>query len=119
LLLLEILADAGAPLHEMIAGVQKQFGPTHYVRNDLRLRHPVAKTEMVARLCDDVPATIGGSAVRQVQSLDGVKYLMDDDGWLLIRPSGTEPVLRVYAESRSMEGVEALLSYGQLVAAKV
>jgi alpha-D-glucose phosphate-specific phosphoglucomutase len=119
LLLLEILADAGVPLHEMIADVQRQFGPTHYVRNDLRLRHPVAKAEMVARLCDDAPASIGALAVKEVQSLDGVKYLMDDDGWLLIRPSGTEPVLRVYAESRSMEGVEALLSYGQAVAAEV
>ncbi len=119
LLLLEIMAKAGAPLHEMIADIQEQVGPTCYARNDLRLRHPVAKSEMVTRLCDDAPASIGGLAVKQVQSLDGVKYLMDDDGWLLIRPSGTEPVLRVYAESRSMEGVEALLGYGETVAAKV
>lgn len=119
LLLLEIMAEAGAPLHEMIADIQKQVGPTCYVRRDLRLRHPVAKSEMVARLCDDAPASIGALAVKQVQSLDGVKYLMDDDGWLLVRPSGTEPVLRVYAESRSMEGVKALLGYGESVAAKV
>jgi alpha-D-glucose phosphate-specific phosphoglucomutase len=119
LLLLEIMAEAGAPLHEMIADVQKQVGPTCYVRNDLRLRHPIAKSEMVSRLSEEAPASIGGLAVKQVQSLDGVKYLMDDDGWLLIRPSGTEPVLRVYAESRSMEGVKALLSYGEAVAAKV
>jgi alpha-D-glucose phosphate-specific phosphoglucomutase len=119
LLLLEIMAEADAPLHEMIADVQKQVGPTCYVRNDLRLRHPVAKSEMVSRLSEEAPANIGALAVKQVQLLDGIKYLMDDDGWLLIRPSGTEPVLRVYAESRSMEGVKALLSYGEVVASKV
>jgi phosphomannomutase len=41
---------------------------------------------------------------------------MKDDSWLLIRPSGTEPVLRVYAEARSLEMLEALLGYGQEVA---
>lgn len=119
LLLLEIMAQAGAPLHEMIADIQKQVGPTCYERSDLRLRYPVAKSEMVARLCDDAPANIGGLAVKKVQSLDGVKYLMDDESWLLIRPSGTEPVLRVYVESPTMEGVKALLDYGEAVAAEV
>ena len=46
-----------------------------------------------------------------------MKYLLADDSWLLIRPSGTEPVLRVYAEGRSKEMVQALLQYGQEVAA--
>lgn len=119
LLLLEVVAQAGVPLHEMIADIQKQAGPTCYVRRDLRLRHPVAKAEMVARLCDEAPATIGGMIVKEVQSLDGVKYLMDDDSWLLIRPSGTEPVLRVYAESATGEATDALIGYGESVAAAV
>jgi phosphomannomutase len=45
-----------------------------------------------------------------------VKYLLEDDSWLLIRPSGTEPVLRVYAEARELAMVEALLSHGRAVA---
>ena len=52
-------------------------------------------------------------------SLDGVKYLMADESWLLIRPSGTEPVLRVYAEGRSLEMVKALLEFGEEVANSV
>ena len=60
---------------------------------------------------------IAGVAVERVQSNDGVKYLMADGGWLLIRPSGTEPVLRVYAEAPEIKMVEALLAYGQSVAA--
>jgi len=51
--------------------------------------------------------------------MDGVKYIFADDSWLLIRPSGTEPVLRVYAEGRSEEMVKELLKYGEAVAASV
>nr|MCU0509871.1 phosphoglucomutase/phosphomannomutase family protein [Anaerolineae bacterium] len=47
---------------------------------------------------------------------DGVKYVLEDDSWLLIRPSGTEPVLRVYAEAHSDERVAALLAEGRKLA---
>jgi phosphomannomutase len=55
--------------------------------------------------------------VIEVQSLDGVKFILEDDSWLLIRPSGTEPVLRVYAEGRTPEMVQDLLKFGEQVAA--
>jgi alpha-D-glucose phosphate-specific phosphoglucomutase len=117
LLLLEIMADAKVPLHELIADIQQVAGPACYQRMDLRLRHPVVKSEMVARLVDGAPSDIGGLAVGKVDSLDGVKYCLEDDSWLLIRPSGTEPVLRVYAEAPTSEGVKALLGFGEEVAA--
>ncbi|HZY41130.1 MAG TPA: phosphoglucomutase/phosphomannomutase family protein, partial [Anaerolineae bacterium] len=118
LLLLEIVAQAGAPLRELIADLQQTYGPYHYARKDLPLARPVAKKEMVARLTDGAPQSIDGAQVVEVRALDGVKYLMSDDSWLLIRPSGTEPVLRVYAESPTREMVDALLAYGQAVAAQ-
>ena len=116
LLLLEIIATAKAPLHELVAGLQADVGPTCYARRDMPLRRPVAKEEMVARLTGDVPKSLGGQGVTEVQTIDGVKYLLVDDSWLLIRPSGTEPVLRVYAEAREREMVDALLAYGERVA---
>lgn len=119
LLLLEIMADAGVPLHELVDDIQRTVGPVRYARADLRLRHPVVKEQMVRGLVDGAPSSIGGTAVEAVDTLDGVKYRMADDGWLLIRPSGTEPVLRVYAEASSDEGVKALLRFGQEVAASV
>jgi phosphomannomutase len=119
LLLLEVIADAGAPLHELIADIQGEAGPAFYARTDLRLRHPVVKREMVARLADGAPPSIGGTAIQEVNRLDGVKYSLADDSWLLIRPSGTEPVLRVYAEAPDNDGLEVLLGYGQQVAASV
>lgn len=117
LLLLEMVAAAGAPLEEMVQDVLRQFGPAYYARKDLRLARPVAKKEMVRRLTESAPSAIGGLSVAKVEAMDGVKYILADDSWLLIRPSGTEPVLRVYAEGRDEPAVTALLQYGQTVAA--
>ncbi|MDW8326887.1 MAG: phosphoglucomutase/phosphomannomutase family protein, partial [Anaerolineales bacterium] len=116
LLLLEIVAESGTTLEELVAQLLRDYGPAQYARKDLRLTRPVAKKEMVRRLTESAPASIAGLKVAAVENLDGVKYVMDDDSWLLIRPSGTEPVLRVYAEARSDEAVAALLAYGQQVA---
>jgi alpha-D-glucose phosphate-specific phosphoglucomutase len=116
LLLLEIVSAAGVPLDELVSGLQADVGPAHYTRCDIQLRRPVAKAEMVKRLVEDVPSSFGGQQVVEVETLDGVKYLLADDSWLLIRPSGTEPVLRVYAEARDEAMVDVLLTYGQQVA---
>jgi phosphomannomutase len=116
LLLVEMVAATKATLAELVDDLLKEAGPSHYARNDLRLAHPVSKSKMVERLAADAPASIGGVALQSVNTLDGVKYLLADDSWLLIRPSGTEPVLRVYAEAREPGMVEALLAHGRSVA---
>jgi phosphomannomutase len=117
MLLLEIMAAAKAPLHELIEDLQRQGGPACYARRDIPLQRPVPKAEMVARLQEGAPASLAGESVVEVCTLDGFKYLLADESWLLIRPSGTEPVLRVYAEGRSNEEVAALLAFGEEVAA--
>ncbi len=117
MLLIEIMAAAKVPLHELIEDIQREVGPACYARRDIPLQRPVPKKEIVARLTEQAPAELAGQSVVELSPLDGVKYILADDAWLLIRPSGTEPVLRVYAEGRSPEEVEALLSYGEEVAA--
>jgi len=119
LLLVEIVATSGVSLNELVEDLLDEVGPAFYQRSDLRLRHPVAKKTMTQRLLDEVPGSIGGEKVKNVISIDGVKYLLSDDSWLLIRPSGTEPVLRVYAEGRSQDIVQALLGYGEQVATRM
>ena len=116
LLLVEIVATSGISLHELVGNLLKEVGPAYYQRLDLRLRRPVAKERMVRRLLEETPPNIGGESVSDVLSIDGAKYILADDSWLLIRPSGTEPVLRVYAEGRSPEMVEALLAFGEQIA---
>ena len=119
LLLVEMIAAANKPLYQMVEELLADVGPAFYERTDLRLSRPVAKAEMTKFLTDQAPAEIGGQKVTEVATRDGVKYIMADDSWLLIRPSGTEPVLRVYAEGRTQGMVKALLEYGNKVAERV
>lgn len=116
LLVLEMVAATGKPLDELVDELLAEVGPSHYGRLDLRLRRPVSKERMTERLSQTAPAEIGGLKLEQVDGRDGVKYIMQDDSWLLIRPSGTEPALRVYAEARDPESLEALLQHGRQVA---
>lgn len=117
LLLLEVVAHAGVPLSELVADIQREAGPTCYVRNDVRLRHPVDKRAMVVRLSQNPPSKLAGTDVADVITMDGIKYRLADQSWLLIRPSGTEPVLRVYAEAPEKGIVEELIEYGKEIAA--
>jgi len=116
LLLLEIVAEAGVPLTELIADLQRTFGPTVYKRDDIHLKNSISKDDMVKRLVDTAPDQIVGEGVVKVDSYDGVKYHLADDSWLLIRPSGTEPLLRVYAEAGSEDTVKAMLQKGRELA---
>jgi alpha-D-glucose phosphate-specific phosphoglucomutase len=116
LLLLEMVAVLNKPLEKLVDELLNEVGPSFYARLDARLSRPIAKPEMVERLRSEAPASVGEIKVKQVNSLDGVKYVLDDDSWLLIRPSGTEPVLRIYAEARRQEMVDVLLAYGRSIA---
>ncbi len=119
LLLVEMVAKSESTLEELVESLLDEVGPCFYERNDLRLKHPVDKQWMTHMLKSDAPAGIGGESVVEVLDIDGVKYILGDDSWLLIRPSGTEPVLRVYAEGRSKKMVKELLKYGEEVANRV
>ncbi len=119
LLIVEMVAAAKKPLYEMVNDLLDDVGPAHYKRTDIRLKRPVPKAEMVEFLTKQAPAKIAGHKIAEISTSDGVKYILADDSWLLIRPSGTEPVLRVYAEGRSEETVKGLLDYGETIAESV
>ena len=71
------------------------------------------KARVIGALEGTLPETVAGVAVDRVASVDGYKILLADGSWLLVRPSGTEPMLRVYAEASSEERVEELLEAGR------
>jgi phosphomannomutase len=119
LLLTEIVARSQTSLYELVQNLLEDVGPAFYQRKDQRLRYPIEKEKMVQYLLDHQPEEIGGVDVEKVVTVDGVKYVLGDDSWLLIRPSGTEPVLRVYAEGRTPEMVDNLLGYGEKIAAEL
>ncbi len=117
LLLLEVMAEAHKPLHVLVDELLSAYGPAQYERTDLKLSRPVVKADLARKLVETAPATIAGVAVEEVRTSDGIKYYLADGSWLLIRPSGTEPVLRVYAEAPNDERVRALLNFGEAIAA--
>ena len=118
LLLTEVVAASGRGLDELVDELMADVGPCVYKRTDVKVPpdRPYDKKKMVAQLTASVPESLGGQQVSEVNLRDGVKFLLADDSWLLIRPSGTEPVLRIYAEGRSAEQVDALLRAGAALA---
>ncbi|MCB9140389.1 MAG: phosphoglucomutase/phosphomannomutase family protein [Caldilineaceae bacterium] len=113
LLLAEIVAGHGKTLGLMLDELMAapEIGPFCYARHDHQVR-PFQKAALVNGLMHSLPAQLVGYPLDHASDLDGVKYVLEDGSWLLIRPSGTEPLLRIYAEARSEKQVELLLRLG-------
>lgn len=108
LLLLEMMAVRGKKLGELVADLQKEVGPTFYRRIDLRIpKEQIEKLKL--KLAAYQPAALASKNFRKRTLIDGYHFAMEDDSWLLIRPSGTEPLLRTYAEAPAREQVDKLL----------
>ncbi len=109
LLLLEALAYEKKTVTECIRLLQKEFGPCHSGRLDVEDIPFQRQQKILSRLRQSAPARVAGERVTGIQTLDGVK-LKFQDAWALVRPSGTEPLLRLYAEAPSAGRVRSLLS---------
>jgi len=109
LLLLESLAQSGRDLDGALEDLAAEFGSFEYGRRDVY--QPVSVVlPYLDRVREDPPATIAGFPVTGVSEKDGVKYLLGQDGWLLHRLSGTEPMVRLYCEHVDGEAVGRILS---------
>jgi len=115
LLLAEMMAQRACGLAELVADLEALTGHMEYGRNDLRLDQAVMDA-FVATWPTLAPGTIAGLPVVRVVRDDGVKFLLPDDAWLLLRASGTEPLVRVYAEAAGPDEVAALLAAGRAMA---
>ncbi len=115
LLLTELVATNGKSPEALLDEVMGEIGHFEYARNDFKVK-PFEKKALVSSLVAMAPSSLGGIALASVNTRDGVKYVLTDDSWLLIRPSGTEPVLRVYAEAHTQDTVQALLAEGRALA---
>jgi phosphomannomutase len=112
LMLVEMMAQKGKGLGELVEDLLTLTGPMEYRRVDLKL-DPAVKDAFVAAIPCLEPKEIAGLIVREVVRADGLKFLLPDDAWLLMRPSGTEPLVRVYAEASSLGVVDELLAAGR------
>jgi phosphomannomutase len=115
LLLAEMMAQRACGLKELVDDLLALTGPMEYGRADLRL-DPAVKDAFVASWPDLSPDRVAGLPVQRILREDGVKFFLPDDAWLLLRASGTEPLVRVYAEAPSAGTVDDLLAAGRAMA---
>ena len=118
LMLLEMLAVERTSLNRLIAHLEKQFGPHRYGRIDTHF--PLEKRgALMEFLKANPPAKLLRSPLAEVKSFDGVKFIAQDGSWLMLRGSGTEPILRIYAEAKSDTDVTKLLRLGVALTTRV
>ncbi|MGA9356331.1 MAG: phosphoglucomutase/phosphomannomutase family protein [Terriglobales bacterium] len=115
LLLANVMADEGKPLGQLVADLQREYGPHYYGRRDLHISDEL-KNGAVRRAGDPATTRIGRHAVLDKQNRDGVKLYLDApkngngaDPWVLFRASGTERLLRVYVEAATPDLVTEIL----------
>jgi phosphomannomutase len=112
LFLLEMLAMEKISVNKIYARLEKEFGPHRYGRYDAH--YPLEKrAALMAQLQANPPAKLLRSKLAKVDARDGVKFVAADSTWLMLRGSGTEPVLRIYAEGKSDADREKLLKLGR------
>lgn len=109
LVLFEYMAKSGKTLEELINEVYELVGEFKYCRDDLHIDEKL-KNSIVKKCINNEFSSFGEYEVLKVDKTDGFKFILSDDQWLMIRPSGTEPVLRCYAESKDLDGAKAILA---------
>jgi len=111
LVLLELLATEKISVNKMLAKLEKQFGPHRYGRIDTHF--PLEKrAALMEFLKTNPPAKLLRSPLADMKAFDGVKYVAADSSWLMLRGSGTEPILRIYAEAKTEADAKSLLKFG-------
>ncbi|HXE96354.1 MAG TPA: phosphoglucomutase/phosphomannomutase family protein [Dongiaceae bacterium] len=115
LLLLEAVAVSGKGLRQMLDEIMDDIGHFYYQRIDRRIED-TSKAKLIAQLASDPPTVIDGQRVVATNFSDGFKFIFESGDWLLIRPSGTEPVLRLYSEAGSPDQVERFLRQALIIA---
>jgi len=100
---------------QLVAHLYNKVGPHYYHRVDIHF--PAKDREaIISRVKNSNPVQIDGAPVVKIDTFDGYRFRLADTSWLLIRFSGTEPVLRIYAETSSLKRVEKLLAEGKKLA---
>ncbi len=108
LLVMELMAKTGKSLKELIQVIYEKVGPFKFNRDDLHLDEEVKQA--VVKKCENGEIKeIGGRPIVKVTDVDGWRYFLDEDTWVMVRPSGTEPVLRVYCQAETTEKVRETL----------
>jgi phosphomannomutase len=113
LMMAAMIVDYGLPLSGILAHLEDMVGPHAYDRHDIRFPregYEERKQQVYARMQQNEPDNLAGSKVIRSRTDDGFKFYLDDGSWVLMRMSGTEPLMRIYAEATTGERVEQLIA---------
>lgn len=111
LLAIEAVAARGKSLTEQLEELTNEVGRLYSKRIGVKLTDEVQKS-LKEKLAQE-PTGIEGRKIERINRLDGVKFIFDDGSWMLMRPSGTEPLVRIYAETENKEDLEVLIEQGR------
>jgi len=112
LLILEMMAYRKKTIIEIMNDVEREFGKFYYVREDIH--YPEELKKRLFLLLKEKPFEhILDKKVTQIKDFDGIKFILSDESWLLFRLSGTEPILRIYAEAHTEKFAQNLLNFGK------
>jgi phosphoglucomutase len=111
LLAAEAVAARGMSLTDQLRELTSRVGSLESGRIGVKLTDDVAK-RLKEKLAQE-PTEIGGKRIERINRMDGVKFIFADGSWMLMRPSGTEPLVRIYAESESKQDLDVLLEQGR------
>jgi phosphomannomutase len=115
LMLLDLIARSGKRPSELVQELYEKVGQHYYDRIDVHLE-PATRDAAIARLAAAEPGDLAGVAVVSRDRTDGFRFELGDMGWVLLRPSGTEPLLRIYTETTDKALVQPLLQAGKALA---
>jgi len=107
LLLIEMIVHRNKNILKILTETEKQFGKYYYVRRDLHLDRQVKLDNA------SLPQSLLGKKIIEVKDYDGVKMICEDSSWLMFRGSGTEPIMRIYAEAKNLIQAKKLLDLGE------
>jgi phosphomannomutase len=112
---LDLKVQLGRPFSGVIEYLAEKAGPSFYDRADVTFDQ-AQRSEILRRVAEAQPEAVDGSKVVRTSAIDGKKFVLDDGTWLLIRFSGTEPLLRIYTETTSADRVPRILDVGRKIA---
>lgn len=113
LLFADMMVKSGKPVSQILADLEHRVGPHAYARHDIHLprdSYDADRRRVLETLEKNEPNEVAGVAVQRVRSDDGFKFYLADGSWVLLRASGTEPLIRIYSEAQDTEAVNARLA---------